>query len=171
MTTVSFMTNAEYKATLQAERGSLMFPGNYYDCSRFVDKKEVRDNFIDELKDKRIIHIMVHTDKSPGFKNKANRDIPYKDSVCASKDQDGAELEMMCGRLMYVCHQPVGDAIVVYTEAVVKDQKKADLAHLKKKMKKLKAEIDWLEDVPAEAENRQSMIEQMAQLKAEISLV
>jgi hypothetical protein len=161
------MSNAEYKATLQAEQGSLLFPGNYYDCSRLVDKKEVRNNFFDELKDKRITHILVHTDTSPGFKNKANRDIPYKYSVCASKDQDGADLEMMCGRLMYVCHQPVGDAIIVYAEVKVKDQKKADLSHLKTKMKKLKAEIDWLEDVPDEAENRKSMIEKMAQLKAE----
>lgn len=167
MTTVSFMSNAEYK-TLQTEQGSLR---NYYDCSRFVDKKEVRDNFMDELKDKRITHILVHTDNSPGFKNKANRDIPYKDHVCASKDQDGAELEMMCGQLMYVSYQPVGDAIIVYAESKVKDQKKADLSHLKKKLKKLKAEIDWLEDVPDEAENRKSMIDKMTQLKEEIKKI
>ena len=123
MTTVSFMTNAEYKATLQAEQGSLMFPGNYYDCSRFVDKKAVRKVFKEELKDKRIVHILVHTDNSPGFKNIANRDIPYKDRICASEDQDGAEREMMCGQMMYVCHQPVGDAIVVYAETKVKDPK------------------------------------------------
>lgn len=121
MTSISFITNSEYKATLQAEQGSLMFPGNYYDCSRFVDKKAVRDNFKEELKGKRIVHILVHTDTSPGFKNIANRDIPYKECVCASEDQDGAEREMMCGRLMYVSYQPVGDAIIVYAETKVKE--------------------------------------------------
>lgn len=168
MTTVSFMTNTDYKATLKEEQGSLMFPGNYYDCMRFVDKKAVRDDFLDELKDKRITHILVHTDTSPGYKNIANRDIPYKDRVCASEDQDGSNLEMMCGRLMWVSYQPVGDAIIVYTETKVKDQKKADVSHMKKKLKKLKAEYEWLEDVPDEAENLKSIHEKMTQLKEEI---
>ena len=171
MTSVSFLTHAEYKATLQAEQGSLMFPGNYYDCMRFVDKKEVRDNFMDELKDKRITHILVHTENSPGYKNIANRDIPYKEPVCAGHDTDGAELTMMCGHMMYVSLQPVGDAIIVYAETKVKDQKKADLSHLKKKLKKLKAEYDWLEDVPSETEERKAIHEKMAQLKEEIKKI
>jgi len=130
MTTVSFMTAKEYKATLQQDVGSLMFSGDYYDAGRHIDKTKLRKTFKTELEGKRIYAVLVHTDSSKGFKNYANTQIRYKSPMFCSATSDGAYTSKN-GFTVY--DQPVGDAIVVYTEMRPKDIPSAsELKNLRK---------------------------------------
>lgn len=121
MTTVSFMTAKDYKATLQQDVGSLMFSGDYYDAGHHIDKTKLRKTFKTELEGKRIYAVLIHTTSSKGFKNYANTQIRYKNPMFCSATSDGA-YEGKSGFTVY--DQPVGDAIVVYTE--IKPKVKAE---------------------------------------------
>jgi hypothetical protein len=137
MTTVSFMTAKDYKATLQQDVGSLMFSGDYYDAGRHIDKTKLRKTFKTELEGKRIYAVLIHTDSSKGFKNYANTQIRYKNPMFCSATSDGAYTSKN-GFTVY--DQPVGDAIVVYTEIAPKDVPSAS------KLKSLRKEWNDLED-------------------------
>lgn len=106
------MTAEEYKLTLQQDVGSLMFSNDYYNSVRDIDKVKLRKNFAEELKNKRIYAVLVHTLSSRGFKNYANTQVRYKSPMFCSETADGARM----GKFGYVYDQPVGDVVVVYTD-------------------------------------------------------
>jgi len=112
------MTAKDYKATLQQDVGSLMFSGDYYDAGRHIDKTKLRKTFKTELEGKRIYAVLIHTTSSKGFKNYANTQVRYKTPMFCNATSDGA-YEGQSGFMVY--DQPVGDAIVVYTEFAPKD--------------------------------------------------
>lgn len=115
MTTVQFITNKERK-TMNV--GSLMFPGDYYDCSRSIDKKHLRKQFAKELEGKRIVSVLIHTEESEGFKNIQNPSIKYKNRMIGCEKMDGAYRAVLeeADRYFWWADHPVGDAIIVYTD-------------------------------------------------------
>jgi len=143
MTTVSFMPAQQYKATLQQDVGSLMFSGDYYDAGYNIDKTKLRKNFKTELEGKRVYAVLIHTESSKGFKNYANTQVPFKKPMFCSETSDGAYTE---GRFT-VYDQPVGDAIVVYSEITPKvKQEKVEGVPTAAELKKLRKEWRDLKD-------------------------
>ena len=106
----TIISKADY-ALMENEVGTIMFGDKFYDCSSYVDLKKVRKNF--NIKGR--IKIIVMTKSHPDFKNKSNKDIPYKSPVCAGEDYDGAYTYKYgngCGR-MTATDFPLGDAFIV----------------------------------------------------------
>ena len=112
MTEVRLITKQEYMNGVSEQVGSLMFSSDLYDCTSLVDKKELRKTFKTELANKRLYAVLVHTNKSKDFKNIKNENIKYKYSAFCRKECDGAFFED--GEWVY--RNPVGDAIIVYTD-------------------------------------------------------
>jgi hypothetical protein len=127
MPAVSFITNTEYKATLEQDVGGLMFPGHLYDCGYNVDKTKLRKDF-KELAGKRIVKVLIYTEESPKFSKEQNTLIKYQTPSVANENQEGA-FQRTCGHPavanMWWSNHPMGDAIVVYTETKpkVKEEK------------------------------------------------
>jgi|APGre2960657404_1045060.scaffolds.fasta_scaffold352544_1 hypothetical protein len=111
-TQVSFITKQEYLNGLNQQVGSLMFSSELYDCLSLVDRKQLRKDFKTQLANKRVYAVLIHTNRSRVFKNIKNPSIKYKYSAFCDKDSDGAVFED--GNWVY--RNPVGDAIIVYTE-------------------------------------------------------
>jgi len=63
----------------------------------------------------RILSILVPTSTSPNYKNIANKQVPYKDALCADKTQDGAYYKEYpeINFAMWASDYPFGDAVIV----------------------------------------------------------
>ena len=112
MTEVRFMNKQEYLNGLNQQVGTLMFSNDLWDCSNLVDMKELRKQFKSQLANKCVYKVLIYTDKSKDFKNIRNLSIKYKYSAFCDKVFDGAYFEDG----FWVYSNPVGDAIVVYTD-------------------------------------------------------
>jgi hypothetical protein len=119
MTTVSFITKETYDCDFKEGLGSLMFPGDYYDCQSYLDKRKLRKQFKEELAGKRLYAVLLHTDNSKQYKNIQNKQIKFKTPLVADETTDGAYKRNFpdneaLSRFWYYDH-PVGDVIVVYS--------------------------------------------------------
>jgi hypothetical protein len=113
MTSIQIISFSAYKEQYANKTDSLMSPDEWYwyDCSHYVDKKQLRKNIKDRLpKGARIMGVIIPTQDNPCFKNVENKSIPYRTPLCASINQDGAYIDKY-GR--YVSDYPIGDAIVI----------------------------------------------------------
>jgi hypothetical protein len=119
MTEVRFMNKQEYLNGLNQQVGTLMFGSDLWDCLSLVDRKELRKKFKSQLANKRVYAVLVYTNKSKNFKNIRNMAIKYKYSVFCDKESEGAYFEDGC----WVHKNPVGDAIIVYTDIKPKTEK------------------------------------------------
>ena len=119
MTEVRFMNKQEYLNGLNQQVGTLMFGSDLWDCLSLVDKKELRKRFKSQLANKRVYAVLIHTNKSKNFKNIRNMAIKYKYSAFCDWMFDGAYMEDG----FWVYSNPVGDAIVVYTDIKPKTKK------------------------------------------------
>jgi len=153
---ISFITNTEYKATLQQDVGGLMFPGHLYDCGKNINKDHLRLDF-KELKGRRINAVLIYTEDSPKFSKTPNTLVQYKSPSVADKDQEGAyQREHPHPQIaeMWWTNHPMGDVIVVYTETKpkVKEEKvegvptSAELKTLRKEWRDLKDNYERLSD-------------------------
>lgn len=116
-TNIEVINLATFEEQYGDKVGSLLFPDEWYDCEKYVDKVKLRMNIKDKLPNGvRIVKVLIPVDTSPRFKNIANRLVPYKNPLCASKEQDGAYYKTYpeINFAMYASDFPVGDAIVVY---------------------------------------------------------
>jgi hypothetical protein len=115
MTTIQVITNDEFMDKYSRKLGSLLFPGEYYDCKHHTDLIELRKNLpIDLPARAKILRVLVATLNSPEFKNIANLFVPYKHALCASEQADGAYLKLQSNyESVWVTDHPVGDAIVI----------------------------------------------------------
>lgn len=115
MTTISIISNAEYKASIQSKVGSLMFPDELHNSTSYVDTKKLKKTLGDRIPaGKKIVGVLVHTTESPLFKNILNKEVSYKSPLAAMPEQEGAYLTTKYGIELYLCDHPVGDVIVVY---------------------------------------------------------
>ena len=150
MPTVSFISNTEYKATLQQDVGSLMFPGHLYNCGSNIDKDKLRRDFA-ELNGKRVHAVLIYTEDSPKFSKKQNTLVKYISPSLASKGQEGVfqrHFEQTgppcCYGEWWWTNHPMGDVIVVYIKTKAKEEKvegvptKSELKTLRKQWRELK---------------------------------
>lgn len=105
MAETTVVTKAYYKANIKPKVGSLMFPGEYYDITRFVNFKKP----ICSLTKNQIFAIFVTTDRHPAFKNITNSLIPYEFPMLAISSADGAFEDQG----MFYVSFPVGDVYIV----------------------------------------------------------
>ena len=119
MASITVIDNNTYKNELAELTGSLLFPGDYYETGRYVDKKKLRKNLPVTLpKGSRILGVLVHTTNSNGFKNISNKLVPYSTPVCGDMSWDGAYRKHYpeMGFTMTAMDFPVGDAIVIVSK-------------------------------------------------------
>lgn len=119
MTSIQVITHSQYQQQLKDKIGTLMFPDELHNSTGYVDLVKLRKNIKDQIpKGKKIVGVIVHTTNSPHFKNIANRQVPYKNPLCAHPTQDGAYKKKFsyCPEEMFVSDFPAGDVIVVYKE-------------------------------------------------------
>ena len=128
MTEVTFMNKQEYMIGLNHMVGTLMFSSDLWDCSSLVDMKELRKQFKSQLANKRVYKVLIHTDKSKDFKNIRNLSIKYKYACFADKLVDGAYMNKDG---YWVYDNPVGDAIIVYTDIKPRKPKTPKTEHPK----------------------------------------
>ena len=122
MTTVSFITKETYDCDFKQRMGSLFFSGDYYNCQRHLDKKQLRKQFKEELAGKRLYAVLLHTDNSKQYKNIQNKQIKFKTPLVAEETTDGAYQRNALDGLWYYDH-PVGDVIMVYSNIKTKEVK------------------------------------------------
>ena len=107
----TIISKAEY-IEMSKEIGSIMFGGNYYDCTHYVDLKALQK----KLKSKKTIKkVIVMTQEHPEFKNVANTDISYKTPLCADKTYAGAYYKVYpeMDFAMWATDNPIGNAFIV----------------------------------------------------------
>jgi len=157
MTSVSFISITEYKATLQQDVGGLMFSGHLYDCGKNINKDKLRRDFAEELKGKRLHAVLIYTEDSPKFSKKQNTQVKYQNPSVADKDQEGAfQRDHPHPQIaqMWWSNHPMGDVIVVYTEPKAKEEKvegvptAAELKTLRKEWRDLKDQHESCGDRP-----------------------
>lgn len=121
-TTTTVISYEEFQTSLKDKVGSLMFPDELYDASRFCDKTKIRKLIKEQLPEKARIHaVLVHTTASPLFKPVANKGIPYKMEVATFAESDGAYRCKSYGG--WVSKMPLGDAIVIFKVPVPRKPK------------------------------------------------
>ncbi len=119
MASITVIDNNTYKNELAELTGSLLFPGDYYETGRYVDKTKLRKNLPVTLpKGSRILGVLVHTTNSKGFKNISNKLVPYSTPICGDISWDGAyrRHHPKMGFTMTAMDFPVGDAIVIVSK-------------------------------------------------------
>jgi hypothetical protein len=161
MTSVTFITNSEYKATLRQDVGGLMFSGHLYDCGKNIDKTKLRKDFKEQLKGKRVHAVLIYTEDSPEFSKTPNTLVKYKSPSVADKNQEGAfqrdHPHPQIAQMWWTNH-PMGDVIVVYTETKSKEAEAevkvdgvpsaAELKTLRKEWRDLKVRYERLGSRP-----------------------
>jgi hypothetical protein len=116
MTTIQVINKATFEEQYRNQVGSLLFPSDWYDCLHYVNTTKLRKNIKDQVpKGARILKVLVPVDTSARYTNVANKQVPYKNPVCADRTQDGAYYKTYpeMNFAMWASDFPVGDAIVV----------------------------------------------------------
>ena len=111
MATTTIINKATYNADYAEKRGGLMFPGEFWDCRRYVNTSKLRKTL--NLKGRgRILHILTRNSDDPLFVNVANKEIEYKTPVGVERTMDGAYM----GTYSYVTRHPIGNVVIVLAE-------------------------------------------------------
>jgi hypothetical protein len=113
---VRVITKETYHAEqLDTQVGGLMFPNKYYDCSRYVDKKELRQSLA-LPKGSRIYAVLTIMMDDPEYENVVNEKICYTTPLIGDSTQAGAyEVIAPNGKAYWLVDNPTGNAIVVVT--------------------------------------------------------
>ena len=105
---VQIISNAEYKASFENKQGTLMFPGELWDCVSYCDEKAIKKAF---KITKKIKAILITTNAHPDFSWELNRQIPYKNGVCCDSRVPGSYCDDRWGA--YFTKFPTGNAYIV----------------------------------------------------------
>jgi hypothetical protein len=127
MTSIRIISATEYSNSLAGQVGTLLFPDRWWDCSSYLDMKQVSKNVkrVNPLpKGARIKMVLVLSRDEPEFKNIANRVLPYRCAVCADQSYDGAYYKQYpeMNFAMWATDYPLGDAVVVYSTTKPKSE-------------------------------------------------
>lgn len=105
---VQIITNAEYKASFEKKQGTLMFPGELWDCLSYCDEKAIKKAF---KITKKIKAILITTYAHPDFNWELNRQIPYKWGVyCDERVPESVSANFQDN---YITMFPTGNAYIV----------------------------------------------------------